>query len=80
MCVESYKGYIKLSKGRVVNSENDLDIHTYYYVSQWLSSQRKQYLSKIQENYPRAGQHNSRQIIQQTILELLTYFNIPFSL
>jgi len=80
MCVESYKRYIKLSKGRVVNSENDLEIHTYYYVSQWLSSQRKQYLRKIQENYQRAGQHNSRQVIQQTILELVSYFNIPVSL
>ncbi len=80
MCVETYKRYIKLSKGRVVNSENDLEIHTYYYVSQWLSSQRKQYLKKIQENYQRAGQHNSRQVIQQTILELVSYFNIPISL
>lgn len=80
MCVETYKRYIKLSKGRVVNSENDLEIHTYYYVSQWLSSERKQYLRKIQENYQRAGLHNSKQVIQQTILEMVSYFNIPVSL
>lgn len=80
MCVETYKRYIKLAKGRVVNLENDLEIHTYYYVSRWLSSQRKQYLRKLQENYKRAGQHGSRQVIQQTILELVSYFNIPVSL
>lgn len=79
-CVDTYKRYIKLSKGRIVNSENDLEIHSYYYVSQWISSERKQYLKKIQENYQRAGQHNSRKVIQQTILEMVQYFNIPLSL
>jgi hypothetical protein len=79
-CVDTYKRYIKLSKGRIVNSENDLEIHSYYYVSQWISSARKQYLKKIQENYQRAGQHNSRKVIQQTILEMVQYFNIPLSL
>lgn len=79
-CVDTFKRYIKLSKGRIVNSENDLEIHTYYYVSQWISSERKQYLRKIQENYQRAGQHNSRKVIQQTILEMVQYFNIPVSL
>ena len=79
-CVDTFKRYIKLSKGRVVNSENDLEIHTYYYVSQWISSERKQYLRKIQENYQRAGLHNSRKVIQQTILEMVQYFNIPLSL
>lgn len=79
-CVDTYKRYIKLSKGRIVNAENDLEIHSYYYVSQWLSSERKQYLKKIQENYQRAGQHNSRKVIQQTILEMVQYFNIPLSL
>ena len=79
-CVDTFKRYIKLSKGRIVNSENDLEIHSYYYVSQWISSERKQYLKKIQENYQRAGQHNSRKVIQQTILEMVQYFNIPLSL
>jgi hypothetical protein len=80
MCIESYKRYIKLAKGRVVNTENDLEIHTYYYVSQYLTNHRNQYLNKLQENYKRAGQHNSRHVIQQTLLELVSYFNIPVSL
>jgi hypothetical protein len=79
MVVETYKRYIKLSKGRIVNSENDLEIHTYYYVSQWLNTERQQYLRKLQDNYKKAGLHNSRTVIQQTILELVNYFNIPVS-
>jgi hypothetical protein len=79
MCVETYKRYIKLAKGRVVNSENDIEIHTYYYTSQWLLSERNQYLNKLEENYNRAGQHNSRNVLQQTILELVNYFKIPVS-
>jgi hypothetical protein len=80
MCVESFKRYVKLSKGRVVNSENDLEIHTYYYVSQWLISERKQYLNKLSENYLKAEQHTSKTVIRQTILELVSYFNVPVSL
>jgi hypothetical protein len=79
-CVDTFKRYTKLSKGRVVYAENDLEIHTYYYVAQWLSSQRQQYLRKIEDNYRRAGQHSSSKVIQQTILELVNYFNIPVSL
>ena len=79
MCVETYKRYIKLAKGRVVNSENDIEIHTYYYTSQWLLNERNQYLNKLEENYNRAGQHNSRNVLQQTILELVNYFKIPVS-
>jgi hypothetical protein len=80
MCVETFKRYVKLSKGRVVNAENDLEIHSYYYAAQWLSTGRKQYINKINENYQRAGLHNSHQVIQRTILELVSYFNIPASL
>jgi hypothetical protein len=80
MCVETFKRYVKLSKGRVVNTENDLEIHTYYYVAQWLLSERKQYLSKLSENFHQAGLHNSKKVIQQTILELVNYFDIPVSL
>jgi hypothetical protein len=80
MCVETFKRYVKLSKGRVVNTENDLEIHTYYYVAQWLLSERKQYLNKLSENFHQAGLHNSKKVIQQTILELVNYFDIPVSL
>jgi hypothetical protein len=76
-CVDTFKRYVKLAKGRIVNTENDLEIHSYYYVAQWLSSKRQQYLRKMEENYRQAGQHNSRKVIQQTLLELAHYFNIP---
>jgi hypothetical protein len=80
MSVETYKRYIKLARGRVVNSENDIEIHTYYYCSQWLLSERNQYLNKIVENYQRAGKHNGKYVLQQTILELVNYFKIPVKL
>lgn len=80
MCVETFKRYVKLSKGRVVNIENDIEIHTYYYTAQWLNTERKQYLNKLSENYNRASLENSKEVIQQTILELINYFNIPVSL
>lgn len=79
-CVETFKRYQKVSKGRVVNTENQLEIFTYYYVSQWLLSQRPQYIRKIQDNYKEAALHRNAANIQRTILEMASYFKIPVSL
>ncbi|MFN4123657.1 MAG: hypothetical protein ACK4GL_10200 [Flavobacteriales bacterium] len=79
-CVDTFKRYQKVSRGRVINAENQLEIFTYYYVAQWLISQRPQYLRKLQENYIEASQHKNASTIQRTILEMVSYFEIPVSL
>ncbi len=43
----TYKRYRKLADGKAVNHENDITIHGFYYAAQWLSTQRKQYVSKF---------------------------------
>lgn len=79
-CVETYKRYVKLSKSRVVNIENNLEINTYYYVAQWLLSNRNQYLTKIKENFDQAEEYPVAPVVQRTILELIDYFKIPVKL
>lgn len=79
-CVETYKRYVKLSKSRVVNIENNLEINTYYYVAQWLNNNRNQYLVKIKEHFDEANQYTVGPIVQRTILELINYFKIPVKL
>jgi len=62
-CTETFNRYIKLAKGRVIISENNIDIHTYYYLAQWLFTGRHQYLRKLEENYATASLHINRSII-----------------
>jgi hypothetical protein len=79
-CVQTYKRFQKVSKGRVSNSENVFELNTYYFVSQWLLTKRPQYLRKLQENYQQASSHQNALTIQRTILEMVNYFEIPLSL
>jgi len=79
-CDLTFKRYLKLAKGRFVNKENDIEIHTYYYASQWLSSHRKQYLSKLLANYEVALTHPSHETLQTSHREMIHYFDIPVEL
>jgi hypothetical protein len=43
----SYKRYKKITEGKAVNPENDLTLHGFYYLSQLLATDRKQYREKF---------------------------------
>lgn len=75
-CTSTYERYVKLAKGRILNTENDIDIHTYYYVSQYITTRRKQYLKKLEENYKRAAKHQSHEILQNCMRSLAYDFNM----
>jgi hypothetical protein len=79
-CDVTFNRYIKLARGRVINAENDIEIHTYYYVSQWLLTKRPQYLSKISKNYSIASQHTNHATLEESIRKIVHYFEIPVQL
>ncbi len=72
----TYKRYKKTTADQLVVKENDLTIDSYYFVSQYLLSNRKQYLEKLQLTY-QDQQANSN--VKKLIEELTTYFLIPFN-
>jgi len=76
LCGETYNRYIKLAKGRILITENDIDIHTYYYMAQWLSTKRQQYINKFIENYARAGEHSSNDSLQKNMRKLAAFYKI----
>ncbi len=49
-CAHTYIRYYKATAKNEVYEINDLNIHSYYYLSQFLVSNRVQYLGKIQSN------------------------------
>ncbi len=56
--VQSYKRFKKVSEGKVVDSENNLTIHGFYYASQWVFTQRKQYAKKFEAIFNQASTPN----------------------
>lgn len=74
---ECYKRYKKATNGNSVNEENDITISAYYYASQWILSERKQYTEKLQATYDSTNGKNNLHHIQKLIASLASYFKIP---
>lgn len=75
--VSSYKRYKKITAKQIVVQENDLTIEAYYFATQYLISQRKQYLEKLEATYSDAKQYVSVKLLMN---DLVTYYKIPVSL
>lgn len=73
-CADTFKRYQKVIKDKPVYDGNDISIHTYYYLSRWLESQSKQYVTKLEANYQRAKETGGP---QRAIEELVAYFKVP---
>jgi hypothetical protein len=74
---ECYKRYEKLTAGVNKNIENDLTIKAIYYTSQWLSTQRKQYLEKLQGISAKAVENEKLKHLQTLITDMVEYYTIP---
>ena len=60
--------------------ENDLTIKAVYYASQWNSTQRKQYVEKLQGISEKASENDKLKHLQKLISEIVEYFDIPMKL
>lgn len=74
---ECYKRYEKLTAGASKNIENDVTIKAIYYTSQWLSTQRKQYIEKLQSVYKKVQENDTLKHVEALIRDMITYFEIP---
>lgn len=77
---ESYKRYRKSTAGNIVNEENDLTICAYYYSARWITSERKQYVEKLQATLETCRQKKNLHHVAKLIGALSAYFKIPLSL
>ncbi len=74
---ECYKRYEKLTAGTSKNIENDLTIKAVYYASQWLFTQRKQYLEKLKGILDKSKENEKWRYVETSINDMIEYFNIP---
>ena len=77
---DCYKRYEKLTANQVKIEENDLTIKAFYYVSQWNSTHRKQYLEKLRSTYVQANTQENLRGTRKVIHDLIEYFEVPIPL
>lgn len=75
--VASYKRYKKITSKQIVGKENNLTIEAYYFATQYLLNQRKQYIDKLESTFKAAKQYVS---VRMLITELSSYYKIPLNL
>jgi hypothetical protein len=76
-CINTYRRFQKLSKGRVINKQNEVSILIYYYFVQWKMSNRPQYLTKI-EDLINEIKSNDLLVNNIGLIKCLTnYFKVP---
>jgi len=74
---ECYKRYEKLTANTSKNVENDLTIKAVYYASQWLSTQRKQYLEKLEAVLAKVEENGKLTHLKKFINDIIEHFQIP---
>jgi hypothetical protein len=71
-CVQTYRRYCKVIRGKPTHGENDFNIKAYYYLSQWLLTGSKQYPEKLRALLKGKQYEESK----PQIVELLKYFQL----
>lgn len=75
---ENYRRYKKATKGKPVNTSNDITIHVFFYTAKWLETGRKQYVKKLESILEKVdSDHLSG--IRNTFVEIIDYFELPIT-
>ncbi|GEM_PF-1528158 len=72
-CANAFTRYSKSIKGKPVFGDNDARIHAYYYLSQWLGLQSRQYAVKL--NLLRHADGGNK--TSKSVVEMVEYFKVP---
>lgn len=73
-CEETFRRYNKVIKNKPIYDGNDISIHTYYYLSKWLTTGGRQYQRKLTDNYRRTDKGESP---RRAMDALFAFFNLP---
>lgn len=77
MVNQTFKRYEKLTSDHPKMPENDLTIKAFYYTSQWIFTERNQYILKLEEVIATVRKDNKLNDTLKIILDLASYFNVP---
>lgn len=78
---ETFHRYNKLVKDNPLSEDNDIMIHAYYYMAQWIRTNRGQYIQKLNAEIERTT--SNLQLFRETkiaIQSIMDYYKIPIEL
>jgi hypothetical protein len=78
---ETFHRYNKLVKDNPLSEDNDIMIHAYYYMAQWIRTNRGQYIQKLNAEIERTT--SNLQLFGETkiaIQSIMDYYKIPIEL
>lgn len=76
---KNYRRYKKSTKDKIVNPENDLALHGFYYAAKYLETERKQYASKLENVLNDTKDSAILKSTRGILIEVVRYFEIPVS-
>lgn len=74
---ETYKRYKKLTADSATLDENDITICAFYYTSQWITSEKKQYAEKLKSTLERAQKSEKLSKTAKMVESLANYYKVP---
>ncbi len=77
---KSYRRYKKSTKGKVVNPENDLSLHGFYFLAKWLETSRNQYIKKLSIILDDTMDRPNLASTRKSLLDAISYYKVPISL
>jgi len=79
-CINTYRRFQKLAKGRVINKQNEISIQIYYYFSQWILANRPKYLNMLDELVIMVKGNKHLHYNIELIKSVSTYYKVPIYL
>lgn len=77
---KSYRRYKKSTKGKVVNPENDLVLHGFYYICKWMETSRNQYVKKLSNVLEETREKRTLKSTRELLLDVVEYIKMPIPL
>lgn len=75
-----YRRYKKTTSTKVVNPQNDLALHGFYYLGKWIDTGREQYAKKFLQVIEQTKDKPNLNGTRKLLLDAATYFEMPLTL
>ena len=74
---KSYRRYKKATKDKVVNPDNDLALHGFYYLTKWIETSRNQYIKKVSNVIQEVAKLPRLNATKKLLVDAANYYEMP---
>ena len=74
-----YRRYKKTTSTKIVNPQNDLALHGFYYLGKWIETRREQYVKKFLQVIEQTTDKSNLKGTRKLLTEAASYFKMPLT-